>query len=92
LTDYFSNWIEAGAYLNIKDSTVKNFIWKNIICRHGVLYEIVTDNGPQFNSLEFEAICLDWGIKVSYSTPPYPQGNGQAEAANKTILSNLKNA
>ncbi|KAG7583672.1 Ribonuclease H-like superfamily [Arabidopsis suecica] len=28
---------------------------------------------------------------MSYSTPRYPQGNGQAEASNKTILSNLKN-
>ena len=27
---------------------------------------------------------------MSYSTPRYPQGNGQAEAANKTMLSNLK--
>ncbi|KAG7552073.1 Integrase catalytic core [Arabidopsis thaliana x Arabidopsis arenosa] len=62
----------------------------NIICRHGVPYEIVTDNGPQFISHEFEAFCSEWGIKVSYSTPRYPQGNGQAEAANKTILSNLK--
>ncbi|CAL9222781.1 unnamed protein product, partial [Arabidopsis halleri] len=31
-----------------------------------------------------------WGIKLSYSTPRYPQGNGQAKASNKTILSNLK--
>ncbi|OAO89058.1 hypothetical protein AXX17_ATUG05000 [Arabidopsis thaliana] len=57
---------------------------------HGVPYEIVTDNGPQFISHEFKAFCSDWGIKVSYSTPCYPQGNGQAEAANNTILSNLK--
>jgi len=77
-------------YVNIKDSAVKTFIWKNIICRHGGPYEIVTDNGPQFISHEFEAFCSDWGIKVSYSTPRYPQGNGKAEAANKTILSNLK--
>ncbi|KAG7599008.1 Reverse transcriptase domain [Arabidopsis suecica] len=90
LTDYFSKWIEAEAYASIKDSAVNTFIWKNIICRHGVPYEIVTDNGPQFISHEFEAFCSKWGIKVSYSTPRYPQGNGQAEAANKTILSNLK--
>jgi len=69
LTDYFLKWIEAEAYVNIKDSAVKTFIWKNIICRHDVRYEIVTDNGPQFISHEFEAFCLDWGIKVSYSTP-----------------------
>ncbi|KAG7579724.1 Integrase catalytic core [Arabidopsis thaliana x Arabidopsis arenosa] len=89
-TDYFSKWIEAEAYASIKDSAVNTFIWKNIICRYGVPYEIVTDNGPQFISHEFEAFCSEWGIKVSYSTPQYPQGNGQAEAANKTIFSNLK--
>ncbi|KAG7564374.1 Integrase catalytic core [Arabidopsis suecica] len=69
LTDYFSKWIEAEAYASIKDSVVNTFIWKNIICRHGVSYEIVTDNGPQFISHEFEAFCSEWGIKVSYSTP-----------------------
>ena len=90
LTDYFSKWIEVEAYVNINDSAVKTFIRKNILCRHGVPYEIVTDNRAQFISHEFEAFCSDWGIKVSYSTRRYPQENGQAEAANKTILSNVK--
>ncbi|KAG7533253.1 Ribonuclease H-like superfamily [Arabidopsis thaliana x Arabidopsis arenosa] len=90
LTDYFSKWIEAEAYINIQDSVVKTFLWKHIICRYGVPYEIVTDNGPQFISNDFEDFCSAWGIKLSYSTPRYPQGNGQAEASNKTILSNLK--
>ncbi|KAG7536943.1 Integrase catalytic core [Arabidopsis suecica] len=90
LTDYFSNWIEAEAYISIHDSVVKTFLWKHIICRYGVPYEIVTYNGPQFISNDFEDFCSAWGIKLSYSTPRYPQGNGQAEASNKTILSNLK--
>ncbi|CAE6199346.1 unnamed protein product [Arabidopsis arenosa] len=90
LTDYFSKWIEAEAYISIQDSVVKTFLWKHIICRYGVPYEIVTDNGPQFISNDFEDFCSAWGIKLSYSTPRYPQGNGQAEASNKTILSNLK--
>ncbi|KAG7564134.1 Ribonuclease H-like superfamily [Arabidopsis suecica] len=90
LTDYFSKWIEAEAYINIHDSVVKTFLWKHIICRYGVPYEIVTDNGPQFISNDFEDFCSAWGIKLSYSTPRYPQGNGQAEASNKTILNNLK--
>ncbi|KAG7572509.1 Ribonuclease H-like superfamily [Arabidopsis suecica] len=90
LTDYFSKWIEAEAYISIQDSVVETFLWKHIICRYGVPYEMVTDNGPQFISNDFEDFCSAWGIKLSYSTPRYPQGNGQAEASNKTILSNLK--
>ncbi|CAL9242618.1 unnamed protein product, partial [Arabidopsis halleri] len=34
--------------------------------------------------------CEDWQIRLSRSTPRYPQGNGQAEAMNKTVLSTLK--
>ncbi|XP_048623762.1 uncharacterized protein LOC125592565 [Brassica napus] len=45
LTDYFTKWVEAEAYANITDKEVQNFVWKNIICRHGLPYEIITDNG-----------------------------------------------
>ncbi|XP_018436085.2 uncharacterized protein LOC108808435 [Raphanus sativus] len=48
MTDFFTKWIEAEAYQNITGSMVTSFIWKNIVCRHGLPYEIVTDNGPQF--------------------------------------------
>ena len=40
LTDYFSKWIEAEAYPSINYSVVKTFLWKNIICRYGIPYEI----------------------------------------------------
>jgi len=50
LTGYFSKWIEAESYASIKDAQVENFVWKNIMCRHGIPYEIVTDNGSQFIS------------------------------------------
>jgi len=90
LTDYFSKWVEAAAYSNITQVQVRAFIWKEIICRHGLPYEIVTDNGPQFISEQFESFCEKWQIRLSRSTPRYPQGNGQGEAMNKTIVSNLK--
>ena len=31
-----------------------------------------------------------WELLNKYSTPAYPQGNGQAEAVNKVIVSGLK--
>ncbi|KAG7567252.1 Ribonuclease H-like superfamily [Arabidopsis thaliana x Arabidopsis arenosa] len=90
LTDYFSKWVEAAAYVNITQVQVRKFIWQDIICRHGLPFEIVTDNGPQFISGQFESFCEEWHIRLSRSTPCYPQGNGQAEAMNKTVLSTLK--
>ena len=63
---------------------------KNIICRHGLPYEIVTDNGPQFISKIFNELCKKWKIKIRTASPRYPNCNGHAEAANKTIMNNLK--
>ena len=40
--------------------------------------------------MAFKAFCTELHIKNLYSTPRYPQGNGQAEATNKTLLSVLK--
>src|SRR5690606_3961736 len=90
VTDYFTKWIEAEAFHQVRDREVKNFIWKNVICRFGVPKEIVTDNGSQFISHEFQDFCREWGIKLNYSTPRYPQANGQAEPSNKTIINTLK--
>lgn len=90
ITDFFSKWVEADSYASIKDVQVENFVWKNIICRHGVAYEIVTDNGSQFISTRFEAFCQKWKIRLNKSTPRYLQCNGQAETINKTILDGLK--
>nr|XP_023882464.1 uncharacterized protein LOC111994817 [Quercus suber] len=38
----------------------------------------------------FRRYCGDLGITNRYSTPAYPQGNGQAETVNKVIVSRLK--
>ena len=69
---------------------VKKFVWKNLITRFGVPNSLVSDNGLQFDSRAFREFCSDLGIKNRYSTPAYPQSNGQVEAVNKTILNGLK--
>ena len=32
VTNYFTKWVKAEAYHQIRDREVKNFIWKNVIC------------------------------------------------------------
>ena len=51
---------------------------------------LISNNGLQFDSKTFRKYCFDLGIKNRYSTPAYPQGNGQAEAINKVIMNGLK--
>ena len=89
-TDYFSKWIEADVFPSIKDKDVTRFIWKNIFFRFGIPRSIVSDNGPQFDSWIYWDFCQELKIKNLYSTPRYPQSNGQAEASNKNLLTALK--
>nr|CAN76644.1 hypothetical protein VITISV_012223 [Vitis vinifera] len=43
-----------------------------------------------FDSTAFRTFCSELKIKNLYSTPRYPQSNGQAEVINKTMFSVLK--
>ena len=89
-TDYFTKWIEAEPLANIRDVNAKIFIWKNIVTRFEVPHTLISDDGLQFDSKSFRRYCCDLGITNKYSTPAYPQGNGQAKAINKVIVNGLK--
>ena len=89
-TNYFTKWVETEPLANIKDVDAKKFIWKNIVTRFKVPHSLILDNGPQFDSKSFRRYYCELGITNRYSTPAYPQGNGQAEAINKVIVSRLK--
>ena len=88
--DYFTKWVEAEPLANIGDVDVKRFIWKNLVTQFGVPYALISDNGLQFDRKAFRKYCSNLGIKNRYSTPTYPQGNGQAETVNKVIVNGLK--
>ncbi|XP_050280262.1 uncharacterized protein LOC126721249 [Quercus robur] len=89
-TDYFTKWVKAEPLANIRDIDAKKFVRKNIITRFGIPHTLISDNGLQFDSKAFRRYCSELGIANRYSTPAYPQGNGQAEAINKTIVNGLK--
>jgi hypothetical protein len=89
-TDYFTKWIEAEPLSNIRDVDTKRFFWKNVITRFGIPWAAISDNGTQFKNRLFKGFCSDLGIKNFFSSPGYPQSNGQAEASNKIILNGIK--
>src|SRR5262249_15992797 len=70
--------------------TVVKFNMRNIITRFGVPRDIFTDNGPQFVAQELQNMCCRYGITLHHSSPYYLQGNGQAEATNKTLIKIIK--
>ncbi|XP_058180090.1 uncharacterized protein LOC131298629 [Rhododendron vialii] len=55
-----------------------------------LVLHIVSDNGTQFVGKDLTNLCAEFGIRFFNSTPAYPQGNGQAEATNKTVCAGIK--
>ena len=51
---------------------------------------LISNNGLQFDSRAFRKFCSDLDIKNRYSTPAYPQSNGQVEVTNKALMNGLK--
>ncbi|XXG41272.1 hypothetical protein AAC387_Pa01g1769 [Persea americana] len=87
---YFTKWIEVEPLSSITEQDTKNFVWKNIITRFGIPRTLVSNNGTQFDSNFFRNFCQELDVRNVYSTPVYPQSNGQAEISNKVVLDGLK--
>jgi len=68
--------------LAVIDCTKKHF------ARYGVLDRVITDNGPQFCSQEYENFATTWRFEHTTSPPYYPQTNEKAELAVKIAKKN----
>ncbi|VFQ95800.1 unnamed protein product [Cuscuta campestris] len=88
--DYFTKWIEAEPLVGGTSEQCSKFVNNNILCRYGVPKQITTDNGTQFEAGDFNELLGDWKIRHTYSSVAYPQGNGQVENANRTIMDGIK--
>ncbi|KAG9442383.1 hypothetical protein H6P81_018237 [Aristolochia fimbriata] len=89
-TDYFSKWVEAAAYKEIKVVTVVDFIRMQIVYRYGVPRYIMIDNGTPFHNKTMDNFCEKFGIQQRTSTAYNPATNGLAEVFNKTLSKILK--
>ena len=70
--NYFTKWVEAKALASITPTKIKEFVYKNIVCRYGVLHTIVSDNETQFDYDEFKKFCDDLQIKKAFSSVTGP--------------------
>lgn len=87
---YFTIWIESEPLAKITVTQVLGFIWKSIVYRFGIPNTIITDNDQQFTEQKFEDFLKELGIHHVTSSVEHSQTNGQAEVANKIVLTQLK--
>ena len=57
--DYFTKWVEVETLASITPAKIKEFVYRNIVCRYRVPHTIVSDNETQFNCDEFKEFYDD---------------------------------
>jgi transposase InsO family protein len=87
--DKFSKWIEAIPITNQEATMVVKF-FESIVYRYGVPNNIITDNGTNFTSSEFQEFAKELSIKIKYASVAHPKSNGQVEKANGLVCAGLK--
>ncbi|GJY67005.1 reverse transcriptase domain-containing protein [Tanacetum coccineum] len=88
--DYLTKWIDAKHVATITGAQIKKFVWDNIVCRFGLLGEIISDNGKQFRDNPFKDWCKKLCIRQFFASVKHPQANGLVERANKSLGEGIK--
>jgi transposase InsO family protein len=87
--DKFSKWIEVVLVTNQEATTAVKF-FESIVYQYGVPNNIITDNGTNFTSDEFQEFAKELGIKIKYASVAHPKSNDQVEKANGLVCGGLK--
>ncbi|KFD51197.1 hypothetical protein M513_07961 [Trichuris suis] len=87
--DAYSKWLEIKRMTSTNAaSTIR--VLRELFAVHGLPDSILSDNGPQFASVEFQRFCEDNLIRPIRVSPHHASSNGQAERMVQTTKNCLK--
>ncbi|XP_038063014.1 uncharacterized protein K02A2.6-like [Patiria miniata] len=89
LMDYYSKWPEVAFAADATSHSVCSML-DSIFAREGLPNELVSDNGSQFVSTEFESYLIQRGIKHIRTSLYHPQANGLVERFNRVLKQTLQ--
>ena len=89
IVDYFTKWTIAVARSNHTAATCADVIMKHFVCQFGVPHEMVSDQGPEFESKLFQGLCDLLRIHKVRTSPYRPQTDGLVERANRSIIDSI---
>jgi hypothetical protein len=75
---------------DVNSPELARMFFEEVICKHGVPSNIVTDRGSQFRSRLWNRVCSQLSIEHRLSTSFHPQTDGQTEWQNQTMEQYLR--
>ena len=87
--DYLTKWPEAFAVSDQSAATIAKLLVEEIVCRHGVPAEVLSDRGGAFLSGLMKEVELLMGFRRVNTTAYHPQTDGLVERFNRTLTSML---
>jgi hypothetical protein len=88
-TDHFTRFSRAFVCRNQTAKQVAEQLWKGFFLDFGLPRRLHSDRGANFTGKLLAKLKEMTGISSSFTTPYHPQGNGQCERFNRTLLGML---
>ena len=79
-------WLKCNKHTTTKTITTL----RHMFATHDIPEQLVSDNGPQFTSAEFDEFVKANGIQHTRSSPYHPATNGEAERFVRTFKEAMK--
>ena len=90
IVDQFTKWVECYPLPDQSAELVAKTMVDEFFSRFGCPLEIHTDQGKNFMSNLFSNLCGLLQIAKTRTTSYHPQGNGQVERVNRTLLQMIR--
>ncbi|KNC28095.1 hypothetical protein FF38_10582 [Lucilia cuprina] len=90
ITDAYSKWLDVKITKSITAEATIALV-DEVFANYGVPAMVVSDNGTNFSSEEFNKYLTAVGVRYhKYTAPYHPSTNGQAERSVQTVKNTLK--
>ena len=86
IVDQFTKWVECIPLPSQTAEMTAQAVVNEFFSRFGFAFQVMSDQGRNFESKLFSALCEAMQIHKTRTTPYRPSSNGQVERFNRTLM------